>query len=286
MTFMQYLLFFPKKHIPMLFIIIHKRELKHLPSRRLSAFTSLELYEVPEYKEVMHTGYPEVFNMDIVSELIKLADKEYKAFFSKLVPNIDADTVIGVRTPELKALAKNMGDEKYDFIDALPHKYYEENNLHAFVINGIGDYDECIARLEKFLPYIDNWATCDGLRPRCFAKNKDKLLENIKVWLNSEHTYTVRFGIEMLMTHFLDGDFDAVYHRWVSKIKSDEYYINMMIAWYFATALCKKWEETVMYLTENKLSVWVHNKTVQKAVESFRITKEQKEYLKTLRRKQ
>ncbi len=221
--------------------------------------------------------------MNIIEELTRLSDAKYKAFQSKLIPNINPDTIIGVRTPHLRALAKNLKDESEEFLGALPHYYYEENNLHGFIISAIKDFDKCIEMLDRFLPYVDNWATCDGIRPKCFAKNKDKLLLKIKEWIESERVYTVRFALEMLMCFYLDEDFRREYLGMAAAVDSDEYYVNMMLAWYFATALAKQWDESLPYITEHRLSVWVHNKTIQKAVESLRITKERKAYLKTLK---
>lgn len=170
-----------------------------------------------------------------------------------------------------------------EFMSSLPHKFFEENQLHGFIISNIKDYDKCILELNKFLPYIDNWATCDQIRPIIFNKNKDRLLNEIKRWIKSSNTFTVRFGVGMLMKYFLDENFKKEYLNIVAKIKSDEYYINMMSAWFFATVLAKQYDEAVSYLENKKLSEWVHNKTIQKAIESYRITKNQKEYLKTLR---
>ena len=223
----------------------------------------------------------------IRAELFSLQDKEYKIFQCKLMPTVDPDTVIGVRTPALRDMAKRLvNDENIDsFLCDLPHKYYEENNLHAYIIGLIKDFDTCINALEKFLPHIDNWATCDGTKCKCFAKNTERLLPHIENWLCSAHTYTVRFGILTLMSYFLDDKFEVKYLERVSRIKSDEYYINMMIAWYFATALAKQYDSAVGFIEQNRLPVWVHNKTIQKAVESYRITDSQKEYLKSLKRK-
>ncbi len=218
----------------------------------------------------------------IQKRLFELQDIDYKDFTAKLIPNIDVKTIIGVRTPMLRKLAKEVSDKS--FLQKLPHKYYEENNFHAFMIADIKDYDECIAEINRFLPCIDNWATCDSLRPKCFLNNRQNLILDVKRWIESKHTYTVRFGIEMLMVHFLDEDFKSEYHDLVLNVKSNEYYVNMMIAWYFATALAKKWDSTVIFLTENRLSPWVHNKTIQKAIESYRITDEKKEYLRNLKR--
>ncbi len=222
----------------------------------------------------------------IQNKLFSLQDIKYKQFHAKLVPNPNSDTLIGVRTPELKRLAKSLSDEeKQKLLCALPHKFYEENNLHAFVINDIPNFDSCIVEIERFLPFVDNWATCDGLRPKCFNKNRTRLMPYIDKWMASNHTYTIRFGIEMLMTHFLDANFDESYLQKVAQIKSDEYYVNMMCAWYFATALAKQYDSTLPIIEQNILPVWVHNKSIQKAIESFRISTEQKSYLKTLKRK-
>ena len=222
----------------------------------------------------------------IKNELLKLSDAKYKAFHQKLIPNIDKKLVIGIRTPELKKYANELfKTQKYDlFLKQLPHKYYEENNLHAFLINKITDFDVCIAEVEKFLPFIDNWATCDGLRPISFKKNTKALLPHVENWLKSDLEYTVRFGIEMLMCYYLDDCFDTKFLEKVANVKSDKYYVNMMIAWYFATALAKQPSSTLPYLEQNKLDTWVHNKTIQKAIESFRITDQQKAYLRSLKR--
>lgn len=220
--------------------------------------------------------------MDIQKELFKLQDLKYKEFEAMLIPNVNTDLIIGIKAPALRAFSKTIKDKDL-FLKSLPHKYLEENTLHAYIISNENDFEKCIKELDEFLPFIDNWATCDSLRPKVFKKNKEKILVYIKKWLKSSYVYEVRFAIEMLMVHFLDVDFDEEYSKLVSKIKSDEYYINMMVSWYFATALSKQWESTVPYLESKKLSKWVHNKTIQKAVESFRITKSQKEYLKTLK---
>lgn len=223
--------------------------------------------------------------MNILEKLFSLQDLKYKDFHIKLMPTVDPERVIGIRIPALRALAKEIKntEEANRFLETLPHKYYEENNLHAFLLEGITDFDRCVAETERFLPYVDNWATCDSLRPKCFKKNKAKLLLYIEKWLQSDSTYTVRFAVGCLMLYFLDESFDVKYLERVSQIRSEEYYINMMIAWYFATALAKQWSDTVVFLEDNRLSPWVHNKTIQKAVESYRITAEQKAYLKTLK---
>ncbi|MBO5453399.1 MAG: DNA alkylation repair protein [Clostridia bacterium] len=222
---------------------------------------------------------------DIQQKLFNIRDEKYKEFHSKLMPGINFDTIIGVRTPVLRALIKKLDkQEKSDFLNSpLPHAFYEENNLHGFLISEIKEYDETIKQLNRFLPFVDNWATCDSIRPICFKNNKSKLTEEIDRWILSESTFTVRFAIEMLMVHFLDQDFDEKYLIKVCKVSNDEYYVRMMIAWYLATALAKQYDSTVKIIESKQLSKWIHNKTIQKAIESFRITKEQKEYLKQLR---
>ena len=230
----------------------------------------------------------EEFNsIEKVKELFKLQDKKYRDIQVKTIPNIDPNTIIGVRTPELRSLAKELvkSNNYKSFLEELPHKYFDENQLHAFIISELKDFNECIDYTNKFLPYIDNWATCDQMSPKVFKKNKDNLLKEIKVWIKSKETYTIRFAIGMLMSYFLDEEFDKKYLELVSKIKSKEYYVNMMIAWYFATALAKQYKDTVIYLENNKLDIWVHNKTIQKAIESYRITNDQKDYLRSLKKK-
>ena len=224
--------------------------------------------------------------MNIKDELFKLQDIKYRDFQAKLIPTVKPENIIGTRTPELRALAKKIIKEDYaSFINELPHKYFDENQLHAFILSEIKDYDECINYINKFLPYVDNWATCDQMSPKVFKKHHTELLEQIKVWIKSKDTYTIRFGIGMLMQHYLDDEFKPEYMKWVASIKSDEYYVNMMIAWYFATALTKQYKDAILYIENNKLDIWVHNKTIQKACESFRITVEQKDYLRTLKRR-
>ncbi len=222
---------------------------------------------------------------NIKDELFKLQDKKYGEFQVKLIPTADPNSFIGVRTPDLRNLAKRLVKEKEysDFLKELPHKYFDENQLHAFIISEIKDYDECITYINEFLPYVDNWATCDQMSPKIFKKYKDKLIDQIEIWLKSKETHTIRFGIGMLMQYYLDEEFKPTYLKRVSSIKSKEYYVNMMIAWYFATALAKQYEATIPYIENNKLDNWTHNKTIQKAIESYRITPEQKEYLKTLK---
>lgn len=222
---------------------------------------------------------------ELLRSLYDLQDLKYRDMQIKIIPTIDPESVIGVRTPELKSMAKDIlksGNYK-SFLGELPHKYFEENQLQAFIVSGIKDLKECMGELEKFLPYVDNWATCDQMSPKIFKKHKEELLTHIKEWIKSERTYTVRFGVGMLMEHFLDEDFDQQYPEMVAGIRSDEYYVNMMIAWYFATALAKQYESVLPYIEQKRLDVWTHNKTIQKSVESYRITDEQKQYLKSLK---
>lgn len=221
----------------------------------------------------------------IEDRLFELRDPGYREFHSRLMPTIDKETIIGVRTPRLRKLAKEFGKmpESAEFIKKLPHRYYEENNLHGLLIETIRDYEECLQAVNAFLPYIDNWATCDMLIPKVFGKHLEELLPQVKAWIDSGKTYTVRFGIGMLMRFYLDEKFDLDYARLVAGVTSEEYYVNMMAAWYFATALAKQYEAVVPFLEQHCLAKWTHNKTIQKAVESYRITDEQKAYLKTLR---
>ena len=222
----------------------------------------------------------------ILSELLKLQDPDYKAFHSRLMPTVDPDRILGVRTPALRQLAARLAGtpQARAFLAVLPHNYYEENNLHALFLEKFRDYSALIAALDRFLPFVDNWATCDLLKPVCFAKNREKLLPCVTRWLGDAHPYTVRFAIEMLMTHYLREDFSPEYPAWVAAVESDHYYIRMMQAWYFATALAFRYEEILPYLTEDRLSPWVRQKTIQKAVESFRVPPEHKAELKALRR--
>ena len=214
-----------------------------------------------------------------------MQDTTYRDFMSKLIPSVDPDTVIGIRTPELRRLAKELGkrDDIQVFLHALPHRYFEENQLHAFIISEIKDFDLCMDELCRFLPLVDNWATCDQMSPRVFKKHHPALLEHIREWIASDAVYTVRFGVGMLMEHFLDEDFDIAYPEMVAAIRSNEYYVNMMIAWYFATALAKQCDAILPYIVHQRLDKWTHNKTIQKAVESYRITDEHKAYLKSLK---
>ena len=222
---------------------------------------------------------------DIRDELFKMQDIGYRDFNSKLIPTVKKEDMIGVRTPELRKYAKKLLKEEgvEDFLHSLPHKYFDENQLHAFIISEIKDFKLCIDELINFLPYLDNWATCDQLSPKIFKKYRNDLLPHIYEWLKSNKTYTVRFGIGMLMEHFLDEDFKTEYPEMVAAVRSEEYYINMMTAWYFATALAKQYESILPFIEGNKLDTWTHNKSIQKAIESNRINAEQKNYLKGLK---
>lgn len=222
---------------------------------------------------------------DLQRELFALQDVEYKKFHQRLMPTVNEEAVIGIRTPVLRKFAKDFRkrNDADGFLNDLPHKYYEENNLHAFLLEQIKDYDALIKELNRFLPFVDNWATCDMMRPEILKNHRDELLKDIDFWLNSKDVYAVRFGVNCLMNYYLDGDFKPEYLKKVADIKSEEYYINMVRAWYFATALAKQYDEAVKIVEGRVLDKWTHNKTIQKALESYRIAKEQKEYLKTYR---
>jgi len=222
----------------------------------------------------------------IERELFAMQDDAYRDFHSRLMPTIGKEKVIGVRVPQLRKFAKSIvGTETAEmFLRDLPHEYYEENNLHAFLLDDIKDYDAAVAAVDVFLPHVDNWATCDGLNPKIFGKHRDRLIGKIDEWIKSDHAYTVRFGIGMLMRYYLDDDFRTEYSDRVVEVTGEDYYIRMMAAWYFATALAKQYEAVLPYLEQRRLEKWTHNKTIQKAIESYRITSEQKAYLKTLRR--
>ena len=223
--------------------------------------------------------------MSIRETLFSLRDEKFAAFQARLIPNVSPQRIIGVRTPALRKLAKTLrgSGEAEEFLKALPHDFFEENNLHAFLLCEMKDFDACVQAVEDFLPYVDNWATCDQMSPRVFRKNKQALLPYIRCWIASERCYTRRFGTGMLMSHFLDEDFREEYLRLVSDKRSEEYYVNMMIAWYFATALAKQYEAALPYLENRRLDPWVHNKTIQKAVESFRVSDEHKACLRALK---
>lgn len=265
--------------------------------------------------------------MTLIQErLFALQDETYRAFQCKLMPTVDPSRVIGVRMPALRQLAKEIAAEPQSmaaFLALAEHEYYEENNLHGLLINGMKDFEKCIAALDEFLPYVDNWATCDLLKPRSFRKevggrgrrvlsgqsnesgdavkivkadvisvgteaktdiDEDRLLPHVRRWLASKHVYTCRFGVGVLMNYYLDEAFEPRFLEWVGAIRSDEYYVNMGIAWYFATALAKQWEKAVKWMEEERLTEWVLRKTVQKARESYRVSEERKEYLKKLKK--
>ena len=222
---------------------------------------------------------------DIRKQLFEQQDKKYREMQIKIIPNIDPESIIGVRTPELRKMARELlkAPEIKGFLSDLPHKYFEENQLHSFIISGIKDYGQCVEELKSFLPFVDNWATCDQMSPKVFKKHRKDLIRNIKSWIGSDETYTVRFGVGMLMEHFLDEDFDPAYPEIVAGIKTDEYYVKMMIAWYFATALAKQYDAVLPFIEGQRLEKWTHNKAIQKSVESYRITDDEKAYLKTLK---
>ncbi|MBQ6677831.1 MAG: DNA alkylation repair protein [Clostridia bacterium] len=222
---------------------------------------------------------------DILESLFALRDEKYAAFQTGLIPTASAEYFIGVRTPDLRRLAKEFGAraDAGEFLATLPHRYFDENQLHAFILSGMKDYGRCIEGVRAFLPFVDNWATCDQMSPKVFKKHKTELLAEIEEWLKSDKTYTVRFAIGMLMEHFLGEDFDISYPERVAAVRSEEYYVRMMAAWYFATALAKQYDAVLPFIEEKKLDPWTHNKAIQKSVESFRITDGQKEYLRSLK---
>ena len=223
----------------------------------------------------------------IRKELFRLQDLKYRDFQSKLIPTVDKETIIGVRTPALRSCAKQLvksGDFPV-FLADLPHRYFDENQLHAFIISELKDYGQSVDEVNRFLPCVDNWATCDQMSPKSFKKHHCELLEEIRKWISSGETYTIRFGTGMLMQHFLDDDFEPEYLKMAAEIRSDEYYVNMMIAWYFATALAKQYDAALPFFENQKLDTWTHNKAIQKALESCRITPESKEHLKSLKSK-
>lgn len=223
--------------------------------------------------------------MDLTNRLIVLADEKYADFQAKLTPTVARERFIGVRVPAARKLAKEVykSGEYEAFLSVLPHKYFDENMLHGLILSEYKDYDACIQKVDDFLPYVDNWAVCDILSPKSFKKNRDKLMQKILEWTESDRAYTVRFGLEMLMTHFLDEDFQVEYLKIPVKVRSEEYYVNMMIAWFFATALAKQWSDAIPYIENRVLEPWTHNKTIGKARESYRLADDEKEYLKTLK---
>ena len=223
--------------------------------------------------------------MTLYDRLIAVKDEDYRAFQVKLVPNIPAETILGVRTPDLRQIAKEVfaSADREAFLKALPHNYYEENLVHFFVLAMIKDFDSCVQGVEAFLPYVDCWPVSDQATPKAFRKNHEKLLPYIRKWIASDHVYTARFGLRMLMNEFLDDDFKVEYLELAANKKGEDYYLKMMVAWFFATALAKRYEETVPYFEERRLDEWVHRKAIQKAVESYRVTDAHKAYLKSLK---
>ena len=221
----------------------------------------------------------------IVSELFQLQDLKYKEMQKSIIPTVDQSRIIGVRTPALRDMAKRLykSGDYGEFLRDLPHGYFDEDQLHAFIISLEKDFDKCMEEVERFLPFIDNWATCDQLSPKVFKKDPERLLPHIRAWLGSGRTYMIRFGVGMLMEHFLGDNFSTEYADMVAEIESDEYYVNMMRAWYFATALAKQYDAVIPYIEEKRLDDWTHNKAIQKSIESYRITDEQKQYLRTLK---
>lgn len=222
----------------------------------------------------------------ILDMLYENQDAKYRDFQGALIPGQNVKNMIGVRTPELRKLAKEISkmDICQEFLNEVPHEYFEENQLHIFIISEYKNFDECVNAIERFLPYVDNWATCDQSSPKVFKKNKSEILKYSYKWIDSGQTYTIRYGIRMLMNLFLDDDFKPEYIDKVCSVKSDEYYVNMMVAWYLATALAKQWEATVKVIESKELDKWVQNKAIQKACESFRVSKEHKDYLRTLKK--
>ena len=222
---------------------------------------------------------------EIRTELKSLQDVKYREMQVRIIPTVKPESVVGVRTPELRQMAQKYAQaEDVDvFLNDLPHAFFEENQLHAFILSGMKDYDACLEKLNRFLPYVDNWATCDQMSPKVFRKHRKELLNSIREWIRSKEPYTIRFGIGMLMEHYLDGDFDPAYPEMAAGVRSEEYYVNMMTAWYFATALAKQYDAVLPYIEEHRLDDWTHNKAIQKAIESYRIAPERKDYLRTLK---
>ncbi len=221
--------------------------------------------------------------MTIVQRLFAMQDVSYADFQANLTPGIPRERFIGVRVPQLRRMAKEIQNEAADFMKQLPHKYYDENILHGLLISEMKDFEECLEALEAFLPYVDNWAVCDTMSPKVLGKNREVLLEKITQWKDSAHTYTCRFAVLCLMRLFLDDQFNASYLEIPASIHSDQFYVNMMIAWFYATALAKQWDTTIPYLEQHRLPDWVHRKTIQKARESYRISSEQKKYLQSFK---
>ncbi len=232
---------------------------------------------------------PEIQVSRMQNDLFSMRDEKYKTFVSKLIPNLPSDVIIGVRAPDMKKYSKGLSSDSAEFLYSLPHKYHEENCVHGFVIMEIKDFHQCVDEIERFLPFVDNWAVCDSLRPKVFKYHKKELFPYVEKWMEESHPYTVRFGIQMLMIHFLDDAELNVYFEKVSAVKSEEYYVNMMIAWFFATAFSKSFEKTASFVEnaylDNRISKWIFCKTIQKACESNRLTKKQKETLRSLKNK-
>lgn len=222
----------------------------------------------------------------VTEKLFELQDLEYQAFHSRLMPTINPDVIIGVRTPVLRRFTRDFEKTGYvkDFLAELPHTYYEENNLHGFLLERIQDFDECVREVDRFLPYVDNWATCDLMRPKVFKKHTEELVPHIRRWIAGDEPFTIRFGIEMLMTFYLDEEFKEEYLELVAAVTHEHYYVKMMVAWYFATALAKQHDDALPYLERGVLEPWTHNKTIQKAIESYRVDAETKAYIRTLKR--
>lgn len=220
-------------------------------------------------------------------ELKNLADPAYREFQSKLVPNVEPATILGVRVPALRRYARELSrkpDLKVKFLSDLPHTYYDENLLHAILLSSYKDYEGCLKAVNQFLPYVDNWAVCDSLSPGLFKAHRDDLPVQIEQWIAApDRVYTCRFGLKMLMTHFLDEDFKPAYLEQAAAVRAEDYYLKMMQAWFFATALAKQWKAALPYIEKKKTSSWVYRKIIQKACESLRLTDEQKAYLRRLR---
>ena len=219
------------------------------------------------------------------NRMMQLRDEAYAQFQRKLLPTLEGEKIIGVRTPLLRAMAKEMleGGEAEGFMQHLPHDTFEENQLHAFLISECRDFDKVIRHLQAFLPYVDNWATCDQLRPKAFKKEKERLLLYIWEWMHAQQAYTIRFGMEMLMCHYMEEAFDDQHLAWVADVKHEDYYVRMMVAWYFATALTRQYDAALPYMKEKRLERWTHNKAIQKAIESRCILDERKAYLRKLK---
>ena len=214
----------------------------------------------------------------LIDILYENQDDTYRQMQIRLLPNLSPDSIIGVRTPVLRSIARQLEDASA-FRENLPHRFFEENQIHSFLLEREKNFDVAVSEIERFLPFVDNWATCDQLRPRCFQRNRRKLLPYIRKWIASDEPYTVRFGVGMLMVHFLDEDFEESLLELPAGVQSNEYYVQMMIAWYFATALAKQYDATLPYISSYKLDKWTHNKTIQKAAESYRVSPEHKQEL-------